>query len=143
MQRDEQQEVDRARQQNQIYERHKRETGQRPNPVHRAIVFLLRETAANNRDTAKEAAYYVALLDREFSGEEQNEAEAQAAAEASAQVPEKPAEADSSIDTAALLKQSARFGGRKRSRTSKTPDSTEQNPDPDAKPIRQSSRFRR
>ena len=62
---DEQAEIDRERQEEQIAEQHKIEEEARPNAQHRALVFLLKQAKMNNRDCRQEADYHIANLDRE------------------------------------------------------------------------------
>jgi hypothetical protein len=57
----------RKRQQSERTARRNREAEARPDSMHRAIVFLLRETMQNNPDCAEEARHYLAILDKELA----------------------------------------------------------------------------
>jgi len=110
---EEQREFDRQKQQAEIDARHEKEATVRPNSLHRVLIWLLKETAANNRDTTREANYYIDLLDRELA--DQN------ALEALRSEPTKPAAIAPTpvgggaapppvFDTATKLRTSRRFG---------------------------------
>lgn len=56
----------RDRQENERAARRRREADIRPDPVHRALLFLLKEVMQNNPDASVEAKYHLATLDEEF-----------------------------------------------------------------------------
>lgn len=53
-----------------IAERRLKEAGARPDTLHRAVVFLLKEIAVNNRDLKVEATYFIETLDKEKANPE-------------------------------------------------------------------------
>lgn len=56
-----------AKQQAAIDEQHAKEAHVRPDALHRAVVFLLKQAALNNPDFAKEATHHLETLDRKLS----------------------------------------------------------------------------
>jgi hypothetical protein len=99
------------RQEQQRAERRGKEAQARPDPVHRAIVFLLRECMQNNPDAAVEAKHHLATLDKEFANPEkvleiEHPPAPDPAATAGTAVNNPPAAAP---DTAAAIRQSKRF----------------------------------
>ena len=63
-------ETAREKQEQRIAEKHTKEADARPDPMHRAVHFLLLQAKANNRDCAREANYHIQSLD-ETLGEPQ------------------------------------------------------------------------
>jgi hypothetical protein len=57
----------RQNQQERIAERRSKEAQARPQTIHRAVVYLLRQMAINNRDTRQEANYLITALDNELA----------------------------------------------------------------------------
>jgi hypothetical protein len=94
---------DRERQERQIAGRRSKEAQARPDAVHRAVHFLLQQTALNNRDTTPEVNYHIETLDRELANPEALEEVNQIPAAVSAEEPP-PAPAP-----AAPIKVSRRF----------------------------------
>lgn len=63
-------EKNRIRQERQIAEKKLQEAEARPDVMHRALVFLLKEQAKNNRDTTGETRYYINALDSQLANPE-------------------------------------------------------------------------
>lgn len=63
-------EQNRQRQQKQMAEQKQKEAEARPDVAHRALVFLLKEQAKNNRDTRNETQYYIGELDKKMANPE-------------------------------------------------------------------------
>jgi hypothetical protein len=87
---------------------HSEEAKLRPDPLHRAVRFLLIEIAKNNRDIAPDAAFHLDQLDIELAPAVAQRAAAAAELAAAEQAPiEAPGPT-----VAQALKQSRRFKGR-------------------------------
>lgn len=104
----------RAKQQEQIDERHSAEAEARPGIEHRALIFILRQVALNNRDAKREADFYIAELDKEGADPEKLEQlETTPAQEPDAGDPPTsqtaPSNQPPAPDTAAALRTSRRF----------------------------------
>lgn len=107
-----------------IEEQHQKEAAVRPDPVHRAVVFLLSQAALNNPDFAKEAKYHLDLLDEKFSpatAEERKAVDAGSATKSplppTIDVPEGANEREETpqqlpVATADQVRMSSRFGSR-------------------------------
>jgi len=141
MTKEEQAAEDRRRFQAAIDARHAKEAAARPNLLHRAVVFLLRETAANNRDTKREADYYIESLDKELADADALQAAEASAAEA-ANVPPNNAGEANQFDTARTVGQSSRFR-KPGSRAAKAVAKPEETPSADTVPVKRSGRFSR
>lgn len=107
----------RRRQKKALDARQRKEAKARPDALHRAVIFLLREIKQNNRDTAPEVDHHIATLDKEL-GEPELIAELEAPPAAAAAAPiapepetdeAPPEEQPAPPDTAAVLRQSTRF----------------------------------
>lgn len=100
------------RQQEQIDAQHQRERQARPNAMHRAVVFLLRQASLNNRDSKREADHHIATLDNAMADKEALETvEAPSPANA-APLPVNDAPPPPAANTAAAAKKSRRFRSR-------------------------------
>jgi len=64
-------EINRAKQQARIDEKHQREAEARPEPMHRAVHFLLQQAIQHDRDCTKEAEFHLKTLDEAFGQKEQ------------------------------------------------------------------------
>ena len=59
--------VNRERQEKKIADRHEKEAATRPDAVHRALLFILKEIAQNNPDAKNEAEFFVSELDQQLA----------------------------------------------------------------------------
>lgn len=114
------------RHQQAIDQQHEKEAEVRPDPIHRAVVFLLSQAALNNPDFAREAKYHLDLLDQKYSPAtpEQRQAVDKGSATQSPlpptiDVPDVPVNSAAQeaanelpIDTSAQVRMSSRFGTR-------------------------------
>ncbi len=103
-------------QQQRIDEKHSKEAEARPDPVHRAVHFLLQQIVLNNRDAKREADYHMRQLDEELAVPEKlDEIPADpdptvtATQAAAPDEPPKPKTRTASTNTAETLKTSRRF----------------------------------
>lgn len=62
-------EVNRQKQESKIAARRNREAEARPDAVHRALIFILKEVAQNNPDSKVEADFYVSELDQQMNAD--------------------------------------------------------------------------
>lgn len=103
-------EAGRKRQQAERASRRSKEAEARPDAVHRALIFLLKETKQNNPDASEEANHFIQLLDAELaaSPEKVKALESPAPVEAEPDAEGNPDEAEKP-NTAATVKRSRRF----------------------------------
>jgi hypothetical protein len=100
----------RQRQNQQIEARHSKEAEARPDAMHRAVVFCLRQIALNNRDASREVAHHIETLDKELGNPEKvaQLEPAPAGTPATASEGQQPATADAA-PPANTIKTSRRF----------------------------------
>lgn len=93
-----------------IADRHRKEAQARPDAVHRALIFLLKETRQNNPDQAREIEHHINTLDAELAPGRNPAATAdEPDPTAAASGTTEPADETKAPDTAAALKTSKRF----------------------------------
>lgn len=104
-------EAGRERQEAQAAERRRKEAEVRPDSLHRAVDFLLRQQALNNPDTVREARHHIETLDSELSeGANPDSADPAADPLANPDDTQGPAADEAAApDTAAMLRTSRRF----------------------------------
>jgi hypothetical protein len=101
----------RERQEKQRAARREKEAHARPDVMHRAVIFLLKECMQNNPDVADEIRHHITALDEELADPDRvNELEP--ARPADKQIPEtdqSPSGTTSATDTADAVRTSKRF----------------------------------
>lgn len=101
----------RERQQKQRAARREKEATARPDVMHRAVIFLLKECKQNNPDVADEIAHHMKALDEELAdGAAVNELEPEPSADKEiAETDQSPSGTTSAKDTADAVRTSKRF----------------------------------